>query len=153
MVDPPGSVLRCGPRTPGSGVYQVTGFRIHPETWPRPKSSGSPPIPLPYPPSSRVLQVPSDPPSPKSAVSVFIAVRGPDVTSLPKGIVSLSPAFRAPHTCSRHEPRGRGEGAASPSGAAVGEGAKLPRLREIPPGWVGAPPAPLGAPAPLGGSV
>lgn len=51
----------------------------------------------------------SPPPPPQSAVFVFIAVRA-HVALLPKGIVSLTPASRTPHTCSRHEPRGRGRG-------------------------------------------
>ena len=50
-----------------------------------------------------------------------------------KGLYPYSPAFRTPHTCSRHEPHGLGEGAASSSGASVEEGANPPPLPpEIP---------------------
>ena len=74
VVDLPSSVL-WGPRMPGSQRYHVTQ-----------KLGRVPSRTLPL--FSRVLQVPSDAPSPQPAVSVFIAVR-PDVTSLPKGIVPL----------------------------------------------------------------
>lgn len=100
------------------------------------------PDPAPYPTFSRISRLSPIPPPPQSAVSVFIAVRA-DATSLPKGIVSPMPAFRTPHTCSRHEPRGQQVGAASLSGASEGEGTKLSRLPSHAPRRGRAPSQPL----------
>ncbi|XP_047599704.1 proline-rich protein 36-like [Lutra lutra] len=84
----------------------------------------------------------SPPPPPQSAVFVFIAVRAP-VALLPKGIVSLTPAFRTPHTCSRHEPRLAARGRERPGSREPpwdrGTG-RLPALSEAPP--LSEPPSP-----------
>lgn len=99
------------------------------------------PHPAPDPLPSQVLQVPSHLPPPQPPVScVRIYSGAAHVTSLPKGIVSLIPAFRSPHTCSRHEPVARGGGGGLAFWSRVGEGAKLLPLLGAPPPLVRLPP-------------
>lgn len=120
---PPGSRPPLGPRTPGPGCITSPAFESSQKPERIPGSQGRHPPPLP---SSWVLQVVADPrshPRPQPAVPVFIAV--PPKPLHFRKASSPYPGFGTPRTCSGARP-GPGEGAASLSGAAVREKAKVP---------------------------
>lgn len=113
---------------PSRNLTSSPGLRVSSRPAPYP-----PPLFLGPPGSLRSL-----PPPPQSAVFVFIAVRA-HVALLPKGIVSLTPAFRTPTPVPGTSLAARGRERPVGLGAAVGQGHRPPprSLRG---------PAPLGAP-------